>query len=162
MEITCGIYKITSPTNRVYIGQAKDIHNRWDTYRRMDCKNQPILYRSFRKYGVSSHKFEMVEICSVEKLNEHEKYFISAYDSYNPNNGMNCTLGGDGVRGMRWKEESRRKLSESIRKMYANGYRNHFTGKRHTEETKRKIGIKSAQRTQSSEARRKNSESQRT
>ena len=58
--IVIGIYKITSPTNRVYIGQSIDILHRFKTYKRMYSKNQhqTKLHRSFLKHGVINHKFE--------------------------------------------------------------------------------------------------------
>ena len=62
-----GIYKITSPTGRVYIGQAIDIHVRWEkNYKKLQCKKQPRLYNSLLKYSFSQHIFEVVEECKVE------------------------------------------------------------------------------------------------
>lgn len=36
------VYKITSPTNRIYIGstKAKNIKTRWNRYFKHDCKTQ--------------------------------------------------------------------------------------------------------------------------
>jgi len=42
-----GIYKIISPTNKIYIGQSTNIENRWIKYKCLDCKVQIKLYRSF-------------------------------------------------------------------------------------------------------------------
>jgi group I intron endonuclease len=55
-----GIYKITSPAGRVYIGQSWDIQKRWGNYRRLECKNQPQLYNSLSYYGASEHTFEIM------------------------------------------------------------------------------------------------------
>ena len=44
----CGIYKITSPTARVYIGKSINIFKRFESYRFVSCKNQPILFRSIK------------------------------------------------------------------------------------------------------------------
>ena len=52
-----GIYKITSPTNKIYIGQSIDIENRFTKYKSLDCKNQVRLYNSLKKYGFDKHKF---------------------------------------------------------------------------------------------------------
>ena len=70
-----GIYKITSPSNRVYIGQSINIKNRKESYRRLECKKQPKLYNSFQKYGWKQHKFEIIEECNLEQLNERETYW---------------------------------------------------------------------------------------
>lgn len=47
-----GIYKITNPNGRIYIGQSTDIKFRWGIYRKLKCKDQPSLYNSLKKYGV--------------------------------------------------------------------------------------------------------------
>ena len=60
MNKICGIYKITSPTDRVYIGLSKDINKRIETYRNARCYTQTRLYRSIIKYGWDSHKFEII------------------------------------------------------------------------------------------------------
>ena len=55
-----GIYKITSPSNKVYIGQSVNIKKRFDYYIKMypRVRQQVRLYKSFLKYGVKHHKFE--------------------------------------------------------------------------------------------------------
>ena len=45
MAIT-GIYKITSPTNKVYIGQSYNINKRVNHYSNLLCKGQPKLFQS--------------------------------------------------------------------------------------------------------------------
>lgn len=57
-----GIYKITSPTGKVYIGQSTDIEKRWKHYKKHKCKSQRRLYNSFQKYGVDNHKFEILYV----------------------------------------------------------------------------------------------------
>ena len=46
-----GIYKITSPSKKIYIGQSVDIIGRWNLYKKLRCKNQTYLYYSLKKYG---------------------------------------------------------------------------------------------------------------
>ena len=41
-----GIYKIINPVGKVYIGQSLDIDKRIDYYKKMRCKDQPLLYNS--------------------------------------------------------------------------------------------------------------------
>ena len=55
-----GIYKITSPTKKVYIGQSVDIEKRFYTYKKMLCKQQVKLYNSFQKYGVDKNLIKAV------------------------------------------------------------------------------------------------------
>ena len=51
-----GIYKITSPTNKIYIGQSINIEKRFLNYNSINCKKQIRLYNSFKKYGFDKHK----------------------------------------------------------------------------------------------------------
>jgi group I intron endonuclease len=73
---SAGIYKITSPTNKVYIGQSWNIGNRWNSYSRLKCKAQPKIYNSLIKYGVENHLFELVHLLpndvSQDVLNNYE------------------------------------------------------------------------------------------
>lgn len=83
-----GIYKITNPNNKVYIGQSIDIQRRFNEHKRynkQDYKNK--LYNSFNKYGYDNHTFEIIEECLVEKLNERERYYQDLYNCVE--NGLN-------------------------------------------------------------------------
>jgi group I intron endonuclease len=71
-----GIYKITSPTNRIYIGQSTDVLNRTKYYTNPNgCKEQHKLYNSIKKYGWDAHTFEIIEECETTQLNERERYW---------------------------------------------------------------------------------------
>jgi len=109
-----GIYKITSPTNRVYIGQSVDINYRWNDYKNKDSKSQVRLNRSFKKYGVENHSFEVVEECLVELLSDRERFW---QDKYNvTNGGLNCRLTTTKDKSGYFSEESKFKMSESAKK----------------------------------------------
>ena len=86
-----GIYKITSPNNKVYIGQSVDIEKRLKRYKNLNCKKQSKIYNSLNKYGVENHIFEIIEECEVEFLNERERYWQDFYKS-NTQKGLNCRL----------------------------------------------------------------------
>lgn len=89
-----GIYKITSPTGRVYIGQSIDLLRRQFEYLKLNkCKGQPRLYASLVKYGFSEHIFEVVEECSVEELNTRERHWQDFYNVLSKK-GLNCRLTG--------------------------------------------------------------------
>jgi len=92
-EIICGIYKITSPTGRIYIGQSKDILYRTRKYKTVSksLHSQPKIYNSLLKYGWDKHNFEIIEECSEEQLNCRERYWQDHYD-VTSKNGMNCML----------------------------------------------------------------------
>lgn len=83
-----GIYKITSPNNKVYIGQSIDLDYRYNCYRLLKCKQQKKIYNSLLKYGFDNHLFEVVENCDIELLNERERYWQEYYNCVE--NGLNC------------------------------------------------------------------------
>lgn len=101
---TCGIYKITNLTNnKVYIGQSKNIEERWSNHRKdsfniKDVEYNSPLHRAIRKYGLSNFEFQVIEECLVKDLDEREKYYIRAYESYplSKEKGYNQTPGGQG------------------------------------------------------------------
>jgi group I intron endonuclease len=103
------IYKIVSPSNKIYIGQSKNCEHRKIYYRTLNCKGQPKLYNSLKKYGWESHTFEIVE--STDKPNEREIYWICYYNSVE--NGLNCSFGGEG--GGNKSDQTKQKISQSMK-----------------------------------------------
>ena len=76
------IYKITNTvTGDFYIGQTIDFHERELQHKR---DPQPKMRDDVEKYGWDAFKFEVVEECSREELNEKENYYITELDpAYN-------------------------------------------------------------------------------
>jgi len=87
-----GIYKITSPSNKIYIGQSYNIFKRKKEYKMLNCKFQLKLYNSLKKYGWENHIFEVIEECDIDQLNEREIYWIQYYNS--TKSGLNIREGG--------------------------------------------------------------------
>lgn len=117
-----GIYKITNTTNgKCYIGQSKDIEARWAKHLSVyKSSSDWELYRAFKKYGISAFKFEIIEECSIEALNEREIYWIAQYDSFN--NGYNMTLGGEACNGTNDKAVYQYDLSGRFIKEYKSAH----------------------------------------
>lgn len=90
-KVVCGIYKITSPSNKVYVGQGVNIELRFKRYKRLACKNQRRLYNSFLKYGYTNHKFEIIELCEEKDLNLIERKWQDFYNVLSEK-GLNCKL----------------------------------------------------------------------
>jgi len=108
------IYKITSPSNKIYIGQTIDIDIRKNKYKYLNCKNQTRLYRSLLKYGWENHVFEIIETIEtndINQLNSLEIEWISKLDCFNT--GLNCTLGGHGTSGRKCSKETKLKMRNS-------------------------------------------------
>lgn len=139
----CGIYKITSPSGKVYIGHSKDIKDRWLDYKRKVCKKQRRLYNSLVKYGSEKHTFEIIEECIFEELNKRERHWQDFYD-VTSKKGLNCHLtktdelklvhSEDTIRRMREAKKGKKNSEESKEKN-----RIASTGKRHTAETKKQM-----------------------
>jgi group I intron endonuclease len=155
-----GIYKITSPSKKVYVGQSIDIKDRWTKYNSLNCGNQTKLKNSLEKYGVDAHKFEILEECDETLLNKRERYWQEYYDVLN--SGLNCRLTestdksgrlseqtkikiGDANRGRVHSEKSKLNMSKpksdssKMGRYDKSGKNNPFYGRTHSEETKQKI-----------------------
>lgn len=124
-----GIYKLTSPNGKSYIGQSMHLKRRIGEYRRLECKGQTKIYKAIKKYG-----FENFKIDYLFETNKNYKYInilldsleiklIKKYDTIE--NGYNLQLGGSFGKH---SNETKLKLSENR------------IGKKLSEETKIKIG----------------------
>ena len=110
-----GIYKITSPTGRVYVGQSVRIAIRKKDYSKMrDCKGQPRLYASLVKYSFSEHIFEVIEECSIEELNVRERHWQDFYDVLGEK-GLNCRLTGTDDKSGYYSQEVRSQIAMSLK-----------------------------------------------
>ena len=145
-----GIYKITSPLGKVYIGQSWDIENRQRQYKNDRAKGQPYLHNSIIKYSWNTHTFEIIhelqETITQEELNYWETFYwqkckdggLELLNVKEPgSNGKHsveskrkigeASKGNKNCLGRKLSDESKRKISEALK------------GKTLTEEHKRKI-----------------------
>ena len=78
-----GIYKITSPSGKIYIGQSWDIDLRFAKYHQVRWDKQRKLYASFKSYGLENHVFEVVhelpKDVDQEVIDIYEILYISQY-----------------------------------------------------------------------------------
>lgn len=94
--MAAGIYKITSPSNRIYVGSTKNITRRWRDYKNLKCEKQRKLYNSFLKHGVEKHKFEIITECEEVDLLKLETQFGELYNVLDYKSGLNLQLPKDG------------------------------------------------------------------
>jgi len=77
------IYKIESPSGKVYIGQTWNYKKRMSGYKNVSCKRQPKLYNSLLKYGVDNHSFTIIHELpqDIEQgiLDTYEQLYIDQY-----------------------------------------------------------------------------------
>jgi group I intron endonuclease len=144
-----GIYKITSPSNKVYIGQSLDIERRWkDHIHENRCKHKNKLYHSFKKYGVSNHKFEIVHELPSDVEQSVLDTYEQLYMDLHRNVGMELlNLREAGSKG-RPSEESKMKMS--LAKKGKPAWNKGLTGI-YTEEQRNKISESLTGRKQSAE-----------
>lgn len=168
MHKTCGIYKITSPTNRIYIGQSKDCETRRMYYIKLKCVGQVKLYHSIKKYGWEKHKFEVIHTCEPNQLDNLEIYYIEKFKTFNSKYGLNLRKGGtngkhskeslikmsNAKRVENLSDETRRRLSESKK-----GSKNPFYKKEFSKEHRENLSKAGKGRKMSEESKKKLSES---
>jgi group I intron endonuclease len=127
-----GIYKITSQSGKIYIGQSTNIKYRFYRYSILDCKQQKKLYSSLKKYGVENHIFEVIQECNIEMLNERERYWQEYYNVIEKGLNLKLTMSND--KSGYFSEEIKNKMSLARKNKPSN-----HKGKKHTEETKLKM-----------------------
>jgi len=138
-----GIYKITSPSGKIYIGQTTNFIKRKNYYKNGAKPYQVRIYNSLEKYGYDAHTIEFIEECLVENLNERERHWQEFYNVIGEN-GLNCRLTATNDKSGFLSESSKHKLSIAKKKVVIGGeWREKFaydwSGKNHSEQTKRKM-----------------------
>ena len=107
-----GVYKIESPSGKIYIGQSSNIRRRMSEHLYASKKIINKLYSSVKKYGFENHKIEILFLSDSDyEKNRMEQFFINYYDSINT--GLNL--------------------------IDVNGARKSFTGKKHTKKEIQRI-----------------------
>jgi len=80
-----GIYKITNPEGKIYIGQSIDINKRKNCHGHNN-KNT-LISKSLKKFGKENHSFKILEECDEGILRDRERFWQDHYDTIN--NGLN-------------------------------------------------------------------------
>ena len=88
----CGIYCLSSPSGKSYIGQSVNILKRFNSYKNLECKSQKILYRALKKYGFDNFKKIILEECADDQLNDSEVFWINYLETRHL--GYNIREGG--------------------------------------------------------------------
>ena len=161
------IYKTTDLTNKIYIGKKTSTKFLGTSYTGSGTQITKII-NECKSVGIDlSERFDvsLIDVAySAEELNIKERFWISFYNSRNNDIGYNICKGGVGgpggpkFKGHSHSVETKQKMSHDRmgdkNSNYGNrwhrtpdmnygstfGENNHFYGKHHTEENKRKIG----------------------
>lgn len=138
-----GVYKITNIcNNKFYIGSTSiSFKERWRNHVKSFKKhsNSRYLQNAWDKYGKDNFKFEILIICSPEDCLKYEQYLLDYLKPWNSNIGYNIAKVAGSARGIVFTELAR--INCSKRQM---GAKNHFFGKKHSEETKKLMSLVSS------------------
>lgn len=117
------IYKYTNQIDgKVYIGQTISEYKR--KYAHMKCYGmwRSHFHSAIKKYGYDSFIYEILEQYEdsnpealKKKLDEREIFYITEYDSTNPEKGYNIAAGGGGTIGVKQSLESNIKRSKALK-----------------------------------------------
>lgn len=114
-EIT-GIYQIRNlRNNKVYIGSAKSIMNRFSIHKRLLRKNKHFnnhLQASYNKYGLENFSFEILEILEQDQklIQEREEFNIQLFKSNDKRFGYNKRLECNTNLGRKFSDEIKEKF----------------------------------------------------
>lgn len=145
LELSC-IYKLTSPSGKIYIGQTINSKYRFKEYLRSPLKYKTKIYIAIRKYGFENFDIEFIEIIEESNkiilksiLNKLEPEYIHKFNCIEF--GYNLTSGGD---GFIHSEESKIKMKLSAMGRVVSDetkikLHNAHLGAKHTIETIKKI-----------------------
>jgi len=110
-----GVYLIRNIKNgKVYVGQTNNLKLRKRNHfsdLKANIHHNKHLQSAWNKYGERNFEFEVLEECSLDRLDEVEIYWIKYYESYNRRFGYNFELGGN---NSPQTQETRDKIDSTI------------------------------------------------
>lgn len=109
-----GIYKLTSPSGKCYIGQSINVELRLHHYKLLRSKGQTKLHNALLKYGFDNFQIEYLKVFNNYISKEKIQEFLDRYEIYYINK-YNCIIDGYNIRGGgsrgRLSEDAKRKIS---------------------------------------------------
>lgn len=152
-----GIYEIKNKlNNKIYIGSSVNIEKRWKDHKYYLNNNKHhsiLLQNSWNLHKEENFEFNVLEeVLDVNNLISREQYYLDFYKSYTPEYGYNICSIANSILGYKYSEEQKKVMSQNRK-----GVLNQHYGKRHSEETKRKIGEKNKNRIINDDERKKRS-----
>jgi len=148
-----GIYKIwNTVNNKIYIGSAICFYKRkaQHTHDLLSGRHNKRFCNFVKKYGIASLVFEIVEfIDDAKTLINREQEWINKMQSFVSSKGFNVSKIAGSTYGVKMPESHKKACSK---RMKGN---NLFSGKKHSEETKRLCSIASQKKTWTAESSKK-------
>lgn len=125
------VYKYTSPSGKVYIGQTcQTLCQRSGGSEGVGYKGSTFFFHAIQKYGFKNFKCEIIaDGLTQGEANWLERYMIAYYQSSDLKHGYNLCKGGLCRSDYERTQDLRERQSQKM------------LGRKHSEETKRKIGL---------------------
>lgn len=109
---------VTSPSGKSYIGQTiRTFNERWSKHKTTALSTEPscrALAEAIKKYGEENFTKTILLTCNDDDLDKNEIEMIAKYNTLSPN-GYNLREGGITTK---YSEESKKKMSETQKKLY--------------------------------------------
>ena len=115
------IYRLTNlVTKKTYIGKSVNFKQRMRQHKYPKKTDKTYLHNSIRKHGWDKFKKEIIiDDVPEEDLSNLEISYIEVENTVAPN-GMNLTVGGEGVSGYKYTTEQRENRSQANIRRHAN------------------------------------------
>lgn len=116
-----GVYSITTPSGKQYVGSAHTFYRRWSRHRSDLAKgihHSRGLQASYAKYGLDGLTFNILLVCSKSDVIFYEQFFI---DHLKPRLNGSKTAGN--VTGLKHTAEARKNMSEAQKRLPNNSGR---------------------------------------
>lgn len=127
-----GIYKITSPSGKVYIGQSWNYIKRKYKYKLNKEPRQRHIFNSIEKYGYEAHIFELIHELPLDSTQEiMDNYEILYHDLYKDCGVKMLNIKEPG-RGGKNSEETKKRMKENNWNAKHKGELSPSWGKKHT------------------------------
>jgi len=130
-----GIYRWNNLiTGKSYVGSSINLGHRFSQYyslAHLKKKELSIIYRAILKHGYTKFTLDILEYCESSLCISREQYYL---DLLKPEYNI-CKIAGSRL-GTKQSEETKIKIG-----IVQKGMHNHFYGKMHTDETRKKIHL---------------------
>jgi group I intron endonuclease len=146
MNNNIGIYKLTAPNEKVYIGASTDLERRKQQF--LACRGyRATMFEAMKEFHPSTWVYEKLCTCPKSALDVCERFYIDMFKSDSPEYGYNSQSGGR--IGFSHSEETKKKMSESTsgqnHPMFGRtGDKNPWFGKKHSDKAKVKMSENSS------------------
>lgn len=115
------IYKITSPSGKVYVGQTIRSFEKRIRQHKQESSGCTLIKRAIDKYGDEMNYELIEENVPQEQLDERETHWISHFNSLAPD-GYNCTTGGQFTKGYSQELKDMIRDIKNAQKIEKDGY----------------------------------------